>query len=94
VLVRSRIDLSRRVLLWLSLRSVGAVPAYDNGVDAGEVPAYTDLDATLRWEIRPGVEWLLIGRNLLHDSHPEIGEGSANRHEVERSIHTMIRWDF
>jgi iron complex outermembrane receptor protein len=93
-LLRSGYDLTRDLLLWLGLRRIGSVPIFDNGVDAGRIPAYTELDATLRWQVRPGVEWLLIGRNLLHDAHPEIGESAATRHEVERSVHLMIRWDF
>lgn len=93
-LVRSGFNLGDHVLLWLGLRSIGSVPAFDNGLDAGRIPAYTEVDATLRWEVRPGLDWSIIGRNLLHDSHPEIGEGAANRHEVQRSVHTMIQWRF
>jgi iron complex outermembrane receptor protein len=94
VLVRSGFDLNDDVHLWLALRSIGEVPAYEGGVDAGSVPAYTELDATLRWTLRPALEWAVTGRNLLHSSHPEIGESPTNRREIQRSIQTTLRWQF
>jgi iron complex outermembrane receptor protein len=94
LLVRSGFDLNSDLFLWLALRSIGAVPAYALGVDAGAVPAYTELDACLRWTVRPGIEWSLTGRNLLHSHHPEIGESATTRREIERSIRTEIRWQF
>ncbi len=94
ILVRSAFNLRPDLFLWLSLRCIGSVPVYANGVSAGAVPAYQELDATLRWTVRGNVEVSLVGRNLLHSSHPEIGPSAASRHEVERSIYTTIQWEF
>lgn len=93
VLLRNTFDITPNLSLWLGARSVGRVPAHANGVDVGAVPAYTELDANLSWTIRPGIEWSVTGRNLLHDSHPEIG-APATRREIQRSVRTMIRLDF
>ncbi|HTL67305.1 MAG TPA: TonB-dependent receptor [Lacunisphaera sp.] len=90
-LLRSSFRLNRRTDLWLGLRHVDAVPAFENG--NGEVPAYTELDARLGWQVRPGFELALVGRNLLHKSHPEIG-GALVRREIPRSVGVSVRWQF
>ncbi len=91
VFLRNTFRLGRRADLWLGLRHMGAVPAYENG--NGIVPAYTELDARLGWRPRPRWELGLIGRNLLDRSHPEIG-GLGTRREVRRSVAVSARWEY
>jgi iron complex outermembrane receptor protein len=64
-------------------------------LDAGgqPVPAYTELDARLAWDLRPGVEVALLGRNLLDGSHPEMGTDAARR-EIARSVQVSLQWAF
>lgn len=89
--LRNNFRLTPKVDLWLSLRHIGEVPAYENG--GGVVPAYTELDARFGWQVRPDLEVSLIGRSLLDASHPEIG-GLGLRREIPRSVVASVRWDF
>ena len=56
------------------------------------VPSYADLDTRLGWH--PGQHWELsvVGRNLLHDHHPEYGFADPTRGEIERSVHGKVAW--
>jgi iron complex outermembrane receptor protein len=89
--LRSSFRLTPAVDLWLSLRHIGEVPAFENG--NGVVPAYTELDARLGWQVRPGFNVGVVGRNLLDPSHPEIG-GLTARREIRRSIALSVRWEY
>jgi iron complex outermembrane receptor protein len=89
--LRNNFRLTPKVDLWLSLRHIAEVPAYEYG--GGIVPAYTELDARLGWQVRPGLNVALIGRNLLDASHPEIG-GLDRRREIRRSVAASVRWEF
>jgi iron complex outermembrane receptor protein len=89
--LRNTFRLTRNVDLWLGLRRVGEVDAHEDG--GGTVPAYTDLDACLRWRFRPRYELALAGRNLLDRSHPEIG-GLAVRREVQRNVYATLRYEY
>ncbi len=91
VYFRNTFRLGERVELWLSLRHIAEVPAYEDG--NGIVPAYTELDARIGWRIRPSVELSLAGRNLLNRSHPEIG-GLSNRREIPRYVAAALRLDY
>jgi iron complex outermembrane receptor protein len=91
VFLRNNFRLTPKVDLWLSLRHVAEVPAYEYG--GGVVPAYTELDARLGWQVRPGLNVALVGRNLLDASHPEIG-GLDRRREIRRSVAASLRWEF
>lgn len=89
--LRNTFRFGNRSELWLGLRHVSEVPAYENG--NGIVPAYTELDARWGWRLRPQLEVSLIGRNLLDRSHPEIG-GLLTRREIRRSVSAAVRWEF
>ena len=90
--LRNSFRLARTVTLWTSLRHVGDVPSFENGV-SGRVPAYTELDLRLAWSAREDLEFALVGRNLLDGSHPEIGLDRTRR-EIERSVQATLRWAF
>ncbi|HWA28757.1 MAG TPA: TonB-dependent receptor [Lacunisphaera sp.] len=89
--LRSTFRLNPRTDLWFSLRHIAEVPAFESG--NGIVPAYTELDAQLRWQVRPTLQLALVGRSLLDRSHPEIG-GEIGRREVPRSVSGSVRWDY
>jgi iron complex outermembrane receptor protein len=86
--LRADLDLPAGLLAGLWLRHVDELP---NPV----VPAYEELDLRLAWKPRPQAGWTvsLVGRNLLHDSRPELGH-PAQRGEVERSVYGELSWRF
>ncbi len=57
----------------------------------GSVPAYTELDLGLRWQMRPTVDLFLAGQNLLDSRHPEFGE-LPDRPEVVRGVYASLTW--
>jgi iron complex outermembrane receptor protein len=58
------------------------------------VPAYSELDLRLGWTVRPGWEISLVGQNLLHDHHPELGSIQAVRYEFQRGAYVRSAWRF
>jgi iron complex outermembrane receptor protein len=58
------------------------------------VPAYGELDARLGWVSSGGHEFALVGRNLLHDQHPEFSAPGPRRYEFQRSVLLRSTWRF
>ena len=58
------------------------------------VPAYGELDARFGWVSPRGHEIALIGRNLLHGSHPEFGAPGPRRYEFQRAVLLRSTWRF
>jgi len=58
------------------------------------VRSYSRLDLRLGWVVRPGWEVSLVGQNLLHDRHPELGSNQALRYEFERGVYVRSAWRF
>ena len=67
----------------LGLRHVAALAK-------NEVPAYTALDARFGWELQPGLEFSVTGRNLL-GGHAEYG-ALATRSEIEPGVLVKLTW--
>lgn len=86
--IHSSIDLYRNLELDLELRYVDKLGIY--------VPSYTELDARLGWKPRKNLELSIVGRNLLHDHHPEFMShgflpfSGGEDTEVERSVYGKI----
>jgi len=80
--VRSYVNLGHNVTLDATVRSVSALPD-------PRVPAYTELNARLAWNITPRVQLSVSGFNLLHAYHVEYpsNEGGA----VPRSVFVELR---
>jgi len=57
-------------------------------------PGYLEMDLHLGWRPSRSLELALVGRNLLHDHHPELGAASPQREEVERSLYGRVTWSF
>lgn len=86
-LFRSSFDLPRNVQLDGWLRYVDRLPS-------PVVPSYTELDLRIGWSPIPALDLSLIGRNLLHGSHPEFGTPTPQRKEVRRSVYGRVTWRF
>ena len=77
-LLRSSHDLTDNSSLDLTLRHVGALPQ-------PAVPSYYELDGQWMWRPQPNLDLALIGRNLLHRSHPEFA-AAPGRSVFERGV--------
>lgn len=86
-LLRSSFDLPGNVQVDGELRYVGRLPS-------PVVPSYTELDLRIGWRPVPRLDLSLIGRNLLHASHPEFGAPTPLREEVRRSVYGRATWSF
>lgn len=90
--LRSDMTLSPDVDLNLALRRVGR-SATVLGFD--RTPAYTEADARLAWQVRPGLELAVSGLNLLNPRHLEIVDAAtAPVRFIPRSIYVGLRWGF
>ena len=58
------------------------------------VPSYTELDLRLGWRATGRLELSLVGRNLLDESHPELGTPGPTRQEVKRGVYGKATWRF
>ncbi len=82
--LRTSVDLPGKTKLDLNLRWIGAVPAY-------EVHAYVEADIRLAYEIRTGLELIVIGQNLLAPRHNEMGPQTIEpRYELERGVQLKL----
>lgn len=91
VALRSYLDLSRGWQFDAALRWVDELRVNNNTVP-GTVPAYAELDLRLAWQVTRDIEVALLGRNLLHDQHPEFGAPTPMREELQRSVWAKITW--
>ncbi len=82
--LRSQMQISSALNLDLSLRFVGARPM-------PAVPAYTEADASIGWQVSDDFSLQLSGINLLHASHPE-GVLSGTAYEIGRAVFLEARW--
>ena len=87
-LLRASIDLPRNLQLDVTFRYLSRL---DNVVVA--VPGYTEMDLRLAWLATEKLELAIVGQNLLHAEHPEIGV-EAVRQEIERSAYARISWRY
>ncbi|HEY2615096.1 MAG TPA: TonB-dependent receptor, partial [Chthoniobacterales bacterium] len=85
-ILHSAIDLPHHVQFDSYLRYVSALPD-------PATPAYLELDLRVGWSPIKNVELAIVGRNLLHDSHPEFS-GQPFTYEVGRSVFGTIKWSF
>ena len=55
-----------------------------------KVPAYSELDARAGWFVVPRLELAIVGQNLLHGHHLELGGSDPT--QIERSVYGEARW--
>ncbi len=82
--LESSVELPYRQELTLSLRRVAALPQ-------PAVPAYTSLDLSYGWRVKPGLELSLTGTDLLDRAHPE-WDAAPGRSEFKRALFMQLRW--
>lgn len=59
------------------------------------IDQYVRYDTRLAWQVLPGVEFSVVGQNLLNPKHEEfIGYVFQNNVEIPRSIYGNITWKF
>lgn len=81
------IDAIRNFQVDIILRSSDDLPS-------PRVPGYVTMDLRLAWIAKDGLELSITAQNLLDDSHPEFGDPSPARKEVERSVYGKVTWFF
>ncbi len=86
VSLRSSMDLPRNIELDFWLR-------YTDELTSPEIDDYLTLDIRLGWQPRPGLELVLVGQNLLQNSHQEYSpEYQTLATEVPRGIYGQVVW--
>jgi iron complex outermembrane receptor protein len=88
LLLRSALDLARNFEIDGTFRYISKL---DNPSVA--VSGYSELDLRLAWKPAVNIEIMIVGQNLLHDRHPEIGL-VADRQEIKRSVYGKITWRY
>ncbi len=76
--LRSSVDLARNVEFDVVLRAIDELPD-------PPVPAYAEMTLRLGWRATPLMDVLMVGHDLLHDHHPELGT-LPRRVEFERGF--------
>jgi len=93
VSLRTSLNLPRGLEFDAGLRWVDILHN-NNGPEPGTVPHYLELDVRLGWQISRHLNFAVVGRNLLHDQHPEYGFPGPGRTEVERSLYGKLAWRY
>jgi iron complex outermembrane receptor protein len=85
VVFQSLLSLPKRFDLDASYRYVSAVPAEG-------VSAYQTGDVRLGWRLAEGLEFSVVGQNLLQPSHVEFGGDPGPLVAIKRSAYGKITW--
>jgi len=86
--LRSLWNPTEAVDLDASLSYVDALPAFD-------VHGYWRLDLRAAWRVRAGLEFSVVGQNLLDGGHREFSEPTElNTTEVQRSVYGKVTWRY
>jgi iron complex outermembrane receptor protein len=93
VFVRSSMDFAHRTRCDVAFRWIDTVHN-NSGPTPGTVPSYADVDIRVAWYATKNLEISIVGRNLLHDHHPEAGFPEPNREEVARSAYGKLALRF
>jgi len=89
VSLQSLFQLCRNVEFDITMRYVDELSGLD-------VPSYWNADVRLGWMIRNGIEFSIVGQNLLEDQHAEFTQQFYNglETEIERSVYGKVTWMF
>lgn len=66
---------------------------YVDGLSYYAIPAYTELNLRIAYQLRPGLELAVSGQNLLQSHHPEFGNTNS-RDEIDRSGQLGFTWQW
>jgi iron complex outermembrane receptor protein len=92
-MLRSSWDVTERLEVSAAWRWVDDRPTH-SGATPGFVPSYSDLDLRVAWRPTDNLELAIVGRNLLHDQHPEYGYPAPDRVEIERRWFAKVSWRY
>jgi iron complex outermembrane receptor protein len=81
--LRGSLDLAEGLEFDAELRRIGAIENH-------RLPAYTELNVRIGWQVTRSVEFSLTGTNLLESEHAEFGP--PGRMLIERSAHAQFTW--
>jgi iron complex outermembrane receptor protein len=65
---------------------------YVSGVPAEAVSAYQTGDVRLGWRLAEGLEFSVVGQNLLQPYHTEFGGDPGPLVEIKRSVYGKVTW--
>jgi outer membrane receptor for monomeric catechols len=85
--LRSYYQVATNLNLYVALRQVGSLPL-------AHIPAYTEADARLAWQVTPTLELSLAGYNLVHAHHVEATNGFGVNASIPRSVLVGLRRSF
>jgi iron complex outermembrane receptor protein len=77
-------NLSEQTTFDMILRCVDSLPI--------GVPRYFVMDARLAWEPRRGLEFAVVGQNLLENHHLEFADAFTTVTEVPPGVYGMVTW--
>lgn len=86
--LRSNWDVNEKLSLNTSLYYVGEMNQNNTG-------DYVRVDMNLGWKVNDGMQFNLVGQNLLEGRHREYGSSTGiNATEIERSVFAKLTWQF
>ena len=65
---------------------------YSSALPAQAVGSYSTADLRLGWHVREGLDFSVIGQNLLQPSHAEFGGDPGPLVGIKRSVYGKITW--
>jgi iron complex outermembrane receptor protein len=65
---------------------------YVSTLPAAGIPAYNTSDARLGWQVGPGLEIALVGKNLHDNHHLEWPSGAGGNVQIQRSVYVGVTW--
>jgi iron complex outermembrane receptor protein len=86
--IQSIVDLSRDIELSCWIRAVSELTN-----KTAPVPGYVTVDVQLGWHADQNLTLSIVGKNLLHDQHPEFGTPSSIR-EIPRGAYAKVVWAY
>lgn len=93
VSLRSLLDLPGGLQFDAHLRHVTDIERSPEIVSGEGIDGYTELDVRLAWQAWNQLEVSIVGQNLLHDRHVEVG-APQSRGAIERSVYAKLAWGF
>jgi iron complex outermembrane receptor protein len=70
---------------------VSAIRSLPDIVEGDGISDYAEMDLRVAKQLSEQLELSLVGQNLLHDKHIEIGTPEA-RGEIQRAVYARITW--
>ena len=84
-------DFAQNVTLDVEYRYNSDIDSMPEDPTGAGIDAYSELDLRVAWRASPYIELALVGQNLLHARHVEVGAPQA-RGEIERSVYAKVTW--